>query len=497
MDVPYTKIERLYIGGDWVSSSTGETASIINPATEEPIGFAPLGATKDAELAIAAAREAFDTGPWPRLSFKERATIMQRMHDSLSQRLEDIRRLTIAEAGAPFGLVQVMQTATPLRLFQYGIGKASALEPVTSPPESGPNLVPGEADWIGAVTTVYEPVGVVVGITAYNFPFMLNLSKVGPALLAGNTMVLKPSPFTPFAALMLGEVADEIGLPPGVLNIVTGDVDTAKTLTSHPDVDLVSFTGSDKVGALIAQQAAPTLKRVVMELGGKSALIVRPDADIQRAAMIAVGHMTAHCGQGCALMTRYLVHNSIRSQFVATAKAILGNWPVGDPSNPTTITGPLIRESQRANAEAYVQSGLDAGAKLVAGGRRPPHLKKGFYYEPTLFDEVDNTSKIAQEEIFGPIGVVIGFDTDEEAIRLANESKYGLAGGILSADRAQAYRMSLAVRTGMIWLNGGFGGDMSSHAPFGGYKRSGYGREYGPHWLREYLNEKAINYPIG
>tara|TARA_R110000772_G_scaffold121337_6_gene227655 strand:- start:1552 stop:2442 length:891 start_codon:yes stop_codon:yes gene_type:complete len=296
---------------------------------------------------------------------------------------------------------------------------------------------------------------------------------------------------------MLGKVADEIGLPNGVLNIITGSVEVSKQLTSHPDVDLVSFTGSDTVGAHIMAQAALTLKRVIMETGGKSALIVRADANLEQAVMTAVNHMSAHAGQGCALMTRYIVHNSIRPQFVAMAKALLSQWPVGDPLDPAVVTGPLIRSSQRDNVERYVQLGLDSGARLVSGGQRPQHLDKGFFFEPTLFDDVDNDSRIAQDEIFGPIGVVIGFDNDEEAINLANASKYGLAGGIFSADRARAYEMALEVRTGLMWLNGGSGGDMSVHAPFGGYKRSGFGREYGPGWLNEYMAEKVLSFPIG
>jgi len=422
---------------------------------------------------------------------------MARMHAVLARRMPEIQELTIAEAGAPDGLARSLQTVAPMKHLAYGIDLAARLEPITSPAETGRPLVPGAPDYLGATTTIREPVGVVAGITAYNFPFMLNLSKVTPALLAGNALVLKPSPFTPFAALLFGEVADEIGLPKGVLNVLTGGIDVSHALTTREEVDLISFTGSDKVASMIMAQAAPGLKRLVMENGGKSAMIVRHDANAEQAAMMAVLHMTAHCGQGCALLTRYIVHNSLRAKFVETAKAMLKDWPVGPPSDPKFLTGPLIRESQRENAERYVQYGLDSGARLVSGGRRPPHLKRGFFYEPTLFDDVDNESKIAQDEIFGPIGVVIGFDSDEEAIRLANKSKYGLGGAIYSGDRAKGYQMALAIRTGSVWLNGGFGGDMSSFAPMGGYKRSGFGREYGPNWLNEYLVEKAVSFPIG
>ncbi|MDB5715091.1 MAG: aldehyde dehydrogenase [Sphingomonadales bacterium] len=495
--VPYTEISKLYIDGEWAAPSSGETAPVLNPATEAVLGLAPVGGDVEAQAAIAAAREAFDNGPWPLKSFNERAEVMTRFHAALEGRLGEIQALTIAETGCPWGLAHTLQTVVPMDHMAYAIDRARRIEPTNSAPETGPSFMPGAPDYLGAVSTVREPVGVVAGITAYNFPFMLNLSKVAPALLAGNTMVLKPSPFTPFAALMLGQVADEVGLPAGVLNIITGGIEVSKTLTTHPDVDMVSFTGSDVVGSLIMAQAAPSLKRVMLENGGKSALIVRADADLQLAAMTAVQHMTGHAGQGCALLTRYIVHNSVRSEFVAMAKGFLSQMPMGNPSNPDNLVGPLIRASQRENVERYVQHGLDSGARLVIGGQRPDHLSKGFFYMPTLFDDVDNNAKIAQDEIFGPVGVVIGFDTDEEAIRMANTSRFGLAGAIMSADRARAYRMALKLRTGTVMLNGGYGGMMSVNAPFGGYKRSGFGREYGPNWLNEYLSEKAISFPIG
>jgi aldehyde dehydrogenase (NAD+) len=496
MGVPFTENNGLYIASEWVKTAGQE--EIINPATEESIGVAPVGGLKETEDAINAARDAFDNGPWPQMSFRKRAACMRKMYDALQNHLPDIQALTVAEVGATQGAACSIQTVTPMRHFMYAIQLAEQISSHSSPIEVSPNLwEPGGPDAIGAMTTVKEAVGVVAGITGYNFPFLLNLSKIVPALLAGNTMVLKPSPFTPFSALLFGKIADEIGLPKGVLNIVNGGIEEAKLLTSHIDVDMVSFTGSDAVGAMISEQAAPTLKRVVHELGGKSAMIVRADADIQKAAMTAVGMFTVNAGQGCALLTRYIVHNSVRQQFVETCKAVLSQWTVGNPLDPTTLMGPLIRESQRQKVEHYVELGMASGATLVAGGVRPEHLKKGFFFMPTLFDNVDNGSAIAQEEIFGPVGVVIGFDSDEEAIRLANDSRYGLAGAVMSADRAQAYRMSLKMRTGLVWINGGFGGDMSSHAPFGGYKRSGIGREYGPGWLDEYLQQKVLSYPVG
>jgi aldehyde dehydrogenase (NAD+) len=338
-------------------------------------------------------------------------------------------------------------------------------------------------------------VGVVTAITAYNAPFLINLSKIVPALLAGNTMVLKPSPYTPFSALLFGEIASEIGLPPGVLNIVTGGPEVAQALTSDARVDMVTFTGSEAVGVAILGQAAPTIKKVLLELGGKSALIVRADADVQKAAMEGVFQVATHCGQGCALATRHLVHNSIRPAYVEMMKAIAGRIVVGDPADPATQLGPLIRGAARDRVERMVQMGRDEGAKLVLGGSTPAHLGKGFFYNVTVFDDVHNSMRIAQDEVFGPVASVIGFDTDEEAVQIANDSRYGLYGGIHSRDPAKAYEMALQLRTGGVVINGGL--YRQNDAPFGGYKRSGLGREYGAGWQHEYTHEKAIVFPIG
>jgi aldehyde dehydrogenase (NAD+) len=496
MSIPFTTIDSLYIGNQWVNTAGYE--DVTNPATEEVIGRAPLGSVADCEAAIAAARDAFDNGPWPRMTFRERAAVVRRMHDILARRLPEIQDLIVAEVGSTVGGARFTQTATPLKHLLYGCELAEAIQPITAPIQINPNMwEPGGPDAIGTITTIKEPVGVAALVTGYNYPFLLNLAKIVPAMLAGCTIVLKPSPYTPYSALLFGEVSDELGLPPGVINVVTGGIDVATMVTSHKDVDMVSFTGSDAVGALISAQAAPTLKRVVHELGGKSAYIVRQDADIMKAAMTAVGSFTGNCGQGCALLTRYLVHNAVRPQFVEACKQIAAHWKVGDPTEEMTMMGPLISAAQRAKVEYFVQSALDSGATLVMGGKRPEGFDKGYYYEPTLFDDVDNKSEIAQKEIFGPVGIVIGFDTDEEAIKIANDSDFGLAGGIITADRAQAYRMALQLRTGLVWINGGFGSDMSSFAPFGGYKRSGIGREYGPRWIDEYLHEKVISFPIG
>ena len=281
-----------------------------------------------------------------------------------------------------------------------------------------------------------------------------------------------------------------------MLNIVTGGKDVGEMLTTDRRIDLISFTGSDLVGAAIQAQAAPTLKRIMLELGGKSALIVRPDANLQEAASSGLGGFIIHAGQGCALLTRHLVHNSVRAQYVEILGAMARGIKVGDPTDPSVQMGPLIREAQRKRTEDYVAIAVDEGARLVAGGKRPEGLKKGFFYEPTLFDDVRNDWRIAREEVFGPVGVVIGYDTDEEAIALANDSDFGLSGAVFSADVGRAFEIAREIRTGGVSINGG-GGSMSSHAPFGGIKRSGYGREYGYEGLNEYTYIKSVSFHGG
>jgi len=492
--IPYAHIKHLYIDGRWENAEAAEP--VVNPATEAEIGHAPVGDIAAARAAIQAARSAFDGGPWPNLTMAERAAILKRLHSALEAKRDQIAKLIIAEVGCAQGITHAMQVGAPLSHFASALSNSASDDRHYLPLETTPNpMNPMGPRILGGGSIVREPVGVVAGITGYNFPFLLNLSKIVPVLLAGNTLVLKPSPFTPYSALLFGEFAEEIGLPKGVLNIVTGGNEVGSLLSSHADVDMVSFTGSEAVGIAIMQQAAPTLKRVHLELGGKSALIVRADADIQQAAIGAVAGLAINCGQGCALLTRFLVHNSIRKQFVESATAVAAQWKIGDPADPTVLMGPLIRESQRAKVERLIGKGREEGAHLVFGGGRPAHLPKGFFTDITLFDEVDNRMTIAQEEIFGPVGVTIGFDRDDEAIRIANDSRYGLNGGILSADAATAYEMSLKIRAGSIYVNGGTG--KMPYAPIGGYKRSGIGREYGPDWLKEFTQEKSIFYPVG
>ena len=495
MTVPFTQIDKLYIAGSWVAPGGGREA-VVNPASEEIIAQAPIAGMDQVDAAIAAARDAFDNGPWPRLSMDERADMVAAMARALRARQERIAELIVAEVGCAMNVTRGMQVDNPLRLLEAAIGHARRDRPERLPIEVAANpMASGGLRSIGGTTVVREPIGVVSAITGYNFPFLLNLAKIGPALLAGCTMVLKPSPFTPFSGLLLGEIADEVGLPAGVLSIVTGGIEEGQLLCTDERVDMVTFTGSEAVGATIMAQAAPTLKKVHLELGGKSAMIVRHDADVQRAAGMAAMVLSINAGQGCAIPTRFLVHNSLRPAFVASVSAIAGGLKVGDPADPSVAMGPLIRESQRAKVESYIAMGREAGATLVCGGGRPAGLDKGYFTELTFFDDVTNDMEIAQDEIFGPVGCIIGFDSDEEAVRIANDSRYGLNGAVETADAATGYEMALQIRAGSVSLNGGTG--MMSDAPIGGYKRSGIGREYGPHWLREYQHEKSIFYPIG
>ncbi|QJR02283.1 aldehyde dehydrogenase family protein [Sphingobium yanoikuyae] len=482
----------LYINGEWVT--TTHTEAVINPATEDNIGDAPVGTPAHVEAAIAAAHGAFHKGPWPRLSQRERQVKMSEFLDAIDRRAQEIIALIVAEAGSTQMLAQFLQYGIPMQHARAAIELSGRPAITPLPVETTPNSQ--GTTTLGAGVMVRDPVGVVSAITPYNFPFFLNVGKVVPALLMGNTVILKPSPYTPFEALILGEIADEVGLPRGVFNIVTGDVAAGEVLTTDKRIDLVSFTGSDKVGSLIQAQAAPTLKRLVMELGGKSALIVRPDADLQGAAMNGLMGFTVHCGQGCALLTRHLVHNSVKAQYIETLKAMVAHVKVGDPADPTSTMGPLIREVARTRTQNYVDIALSQGARLVTGGKRPAGLDKGFFYEPTLFTDVENHHRIAQEEVFGPIGVVIGYDTDEEAITIANDSDFGLSGAVFSADVGKAYEIALQLRTGGVAVNGG-GGKMSSYAPFGGIKRSGYGREYGYEGINEFTNIKTISFKGG
>ena len=478
---------ELFIDGAWVESDGGEILDVVNPATGELVGRAPQASVSDVRRAITAARRAFDEGPWPLMSPRERAQVMLRMADALDKRRAELVDLSIAEAGSTRALAEYLQVGVPLQHFR---DMAERILPAFD--FERPEL-PTIGQGIGQGVVLREPAGVAALISAYNFPLFLNIMKVAPALAAGCTAVLKPAPATPLEALILGTIAEEAGLPAGVLNIVTGDTEAGRELTTHRDVDLVSFTGSDTVGRAVYEQAAPTLKKVVLELGGKSANIVCEDADLAKAAESVIGNMITHAGQGCSLFTRTLVHRSRYDELVAYVTAGLGSIAVGDPADPGVMMGPLISEAQRTKVEKLIARGIEEGATLAFGGGRPEGFDEGFFVEPTLFVDVDNSMDIAQKEFFGPVGVLIPFDDDDHAVRLANESDFGLGGSVFTADPVRGYGIAKRIRTGFVSLNGG-GGGVTPHIPFGGYKQSGLGREWGAAGLEEYLETKAVTW---
>jgi acyl-CoA reductase-like NAD-dependent aldehyde dehydrogenase len=481
---------QLYIDGRWTGSDGDSVLTVLNPATEEAVGAVPEGTVSDINRAVAAARRAFDEGPWPWLSPRERAAVMLRFAEELEARTADLVDLNVLEVGSLRAWARFLQVGLPMQHFRDMAERVLPQYPFEKPmaPTFGGGTF-GSSLAQGVVRR--EPYGVAALVSAYNAPTMLNLMKLAPALAAGCTVVLKPAPATPLETFVLGEVADAAGLPPGVLNIVTGDIAAGQALTSHPGVDLVSFTGSDAVGRLVYQQAAPSLKKVILELGGKSANIILPGADLGRAVPNVVVNMTAQAGQGCSLLTRTLVHESLFDELVGQVKTALDAVKVGDPADPATTMGPLISAAQRAKVEGLIQAGRHEGAQIAYGGGRPPGLDRGFFVEPTLFVDVDNSMTVAQKEFFGPVGVVIPFKDEQEAVRLANDSEFGLAAGVWAADPVHAYRIGTRIRAGLVYINGG-GAGSSPHTPFGGYKSSGLGVERGEYGLEEFLLTKSM-----
>jgi aldehyde dehydrogenase (NAD+) len=479
----------LYIDGQWTDGTGTEVLSVVNPATEQEIGSVPQGTVTDAVHAIEAARRAFDDGPWPRMSAAQRSRVLLRISDGLKKRYDELVALSIAEAGSTRALANSLQVATPIEHFQDLVERILPRFDFENP------LPPLKGYRLSQGVVLREPAGVAALITAYNFPLFLNLFKVAPALASGCTAVLKPSPYTPLQGLILGEIAAEADLPPGVLSIVTGDVEASRELTCNPMVDVVSFTGSEAVGRRVNRQAADTFKRVVLELGGKSANIICADADLEKAAADVVMGFTVHAGQGCSLLTRTLVHASRHDDLVAKVQTQLDQLTVGDPATDTTAMGPLIRESQRTKVEAMIDRARREGAQIAYGGGRPAHLDRGYFVEPTLLVDVHNSMEIARQEVFGPVGVIISFHDEDEAVRIANDSDFGLGGGVWSADPLKAYAIARRLRTGTVSVNGGAGA-LNPNAPFGGYKHSGLGREWGAYGMQEYLEHKAVTWPV-
>ena len=483
-----------YIGGGWRESSSDEAETILNPATGSRLGTVASAGPPDVLAALAAVRRAADEGAWASATPRFRSEALYRLHHVLAGMTDRLLELVVAETGCPVRLSRGHQVGLPLRHLEYWAEAARRPELTGRPP-----VISARSDGstvLGSWTVRREPYGVVAAITPYNFPLLENIMKLGPALAAGNTVVLKPSPFTPYSALVLAEAAEHADLPAGVLNVVTGGAAVGSALTSDPRVDLVSFTGSDTVGAQVLAAAAPGLTKVLLELGGKSALVVCADADLDLAARIGVQNITTHAGQACVAATRHLVHDTVRHAYIDRVRQLLAGVVVGDPRDPETGMGPLIRAAAVDRVAGHVDGAVHSGASVVAGGHRPSDGTAGFFYPPTVLSDVDNSWPVARQEIFGPVGVVLAFGDEDEAVAIANDSPYGLAGHVVSRDAGRAFGIACRLRTGTVDINGG-PGYTNPDAPFGGHKRSGLGRENGAEGLDEYAQLKTIKFRAG
>jgi aldehyde dehydrogenase (NAD+) len=499
----------LYINGEWTTGEASETIEVIDPATEAVIGHVPDATPKDAVRAIAAARKAFDEGPWPYTKPAERAAALVRLAEALEARSAELRDLIVAETGSTGFVTDYIQASGSIGMFR---SNAAQVEHVidwvdAGAPSAGPRGMSGTA-------LFREPVGVVGAITPFNFPFMLNVVKVAPALAAGCTLVLKPHPWTPLDAFLIAQASEEAGLPPGVLNVITGHSEVGDEMTTNPMVDMIAFTGSTATGRRIMANGAPTMKRLQLELGGKSAQVVLDDVSEDYVRTIGFGSVLTHCGQGCVLTTRLLLPEHLLEAYREGVAAAAPAVKIGDPRDPSTVLGPLIREQQRQRVEGYVASGKEQGAELLTGGRRPAGFDKGFFYEPTVFVGT-NDMRIAQEEIFGPVFTVVPYSgKDADAIRLANDSIYGLGGAVESHSTARAFNVARQIRAGHFMVHGigdalladmgrgdgqgpGWGQGMAGigqSGAFGGFKQSGIGREWGRHGLEEFTEIKSITW---
>lgn len=482
--------ERLLVDGELVGAEGGATYETISPSSEEVLGVAADATVGDTQRAIAAARRAFDTTDWSRdTALRQRC--LRQLHEALVENADKLREIVVHEVGAPVQITYGAQLDGPIEIVKW---HADLLDDY----EFAEDL--GNAEAFGSQQHRWvekEAAGVVAGITAYNYPIQLALAKLAPAVAAGCTVVLKGAPQTPWSALALGNlIAEHTDFPPGVVNVITSsDNAVGVELTTHTDVDVISFTGSTPVGRAIMSAASGTLKRVFLELGGKSACVLLDDGDPSFAAIMGAFATTSHSGQGCAITSRLVVPRDKYDDVVGMARDFLSGIVYGEPADANVQMGPLITEQQREKVAGYVDRAIDAGAKAVIGGRAPEHLPKGYYYEPTLLAGVDENAEVAQDELFGPVLVVLPHDGDDDAVRVANNSIYGLSGAVISADRERALSVARRIRAGTMSVNGGvwYGPDV----PFGGYKQSGIGREMGEAGLDEFLERKALAEPAG
>ena len=465
---------RFYIDGAWVDPIEAIEFKVINPATEAVAGVISMGGPKDVDRAVAAARRAFER--YSRTTPAERLALLERVLAAYNAHYDEIARAISTEMGAPIKLAKGSQT-------RIGVGHISAMIEVLKTFQF--------EQMQGTTRLVLEPVGVCALITPWNWPMNQVAAKVVPALAAGCTMVLKPSEYSPFSAIIWAKVMHEAGVPAGVFNLINGDgPNVGAPLSSHRDVDMVSFTGSTRAGTEVAKNAATSVKRVHQELGGKSPNILLDDADFERAVKQSVLHVFQNSGQSCNAPTRMLVPAARLAEVEAIAKRITASVVVGDPTSEGTTVGPVVSKVQFERVEGYIEKGIAEGAKIIAGGTgRPQGLTKGYFVRPTIFSSVRNDMTIAREEIFGPVLCILPYETEEQAVQIANDTPYGLAAYVWSQNNIRARRVASRIRAGQVALNGA-SGDMRT--PFGGFKMSGNGREYGEYGLRDFLEVKAM-----
>jgi aldehyde dehydrogenase (NAD+) len=466
--------DKIFIGGKWVEPSGGEPIEVVNATTEEAMGTIPACSPEDADRAVVAAREAFDS--WSATPREERAGYLEAIAAGLGERTEEIAATITQELGMPLKLSQIIQVGLPTSQFA-----------------AMPKLME-EVAWeeeIGNSKVLREPVGVLGAITPWNYPLNQIAAKVAPALAAGCTVVLKPSEVTPLNAFLLAEVIEAAGLPAGVFNLVTGTGPVVgEAIAAHPGVDMVSFTGSTRAGRRVSELASATVKPVAMELGGKSPNVILDDADLERAVPDGVAKCFLNSGQTCSALTRMLVPRQRLAEAEELARAAAESFAPGDPFEASTRLGPLVSDVQRKRVRGYIEKGQEEGARLLTGGAEPPEgLDRGYFVRPTVFSEVDAEMTIGQEEIFGPVLAIQPYEGEDDAVRIANSTEYGLAGGVWSADTNRAIGIAKRIRTGQIEINGGA---FNPLAPFGGYGQSGHGRENGRYGIEELLQVKSL-----
>jgi aldehyde dehydrogenase (NAD+) len=474
--------EHFYIGGEWVEPSKPDVFYVVSPSSEEVVGEVPLATSGDIDRAVEAAREAFDNGPWPRMSPAERSEVLARAAHCLRTRTNDIAAVTTEEMGCAISQAPAAQTGLVAPVFDY---YATLLETF----EFERQVATGDR----ASLVTLEAIGVVAAVIPWNAPVTLSSWKTAPSLAAGCTVVIKPPPEAPLSNFIFAEALAEAGVPPGVVNVVPADRDVGEHLVTHPGTDKVAFTGSTAAGKRIMSLCGNQIKRVSLELGGKSAALVLDDADLASVIPTLIHGAMHLSGQVCGAHTRVLVPRSRYEEAVDVAAATASHISVGDPHDPSTIVGPLVAERQRTRVEGYIESAINDGARVAAGGGRPAHLPKGWYIAPTILADVDNGMRVAREEIFGPVVCIIPHDGDDDAIRIANDSPFGLSGGVWTDDPSRGLAVARRVRTGSIAINGHY--PPFPLVPFGGYKESGLGRELGPEGLLSFLEARSIGLP--